>query len=181
MGKFTVSTMYLPDLEDLQRLMLSHSIKSTELAKTSGINKGTISRILRKKVEPSYTTMKRLFEAVYAISSAKEKVVAEVMTRKVVTAKEDETIYSVKKKMLDGKLSQLPVLSNDNVIGMVTEGSLLANPKATKAKDALTYDYLVVDPQRSTAGLREVMLDFQAILVLQDGKLRGILTKSDFL
>jgi len=92
--------MYLPDLEDLQRLMLSNGVKATELAKSSGVNKGTISRILRKKVEPSYTTMKSLFEAVYSISSAKEKVVAEVMTRRVVTAKEDETIYSVKKKML---------------------------------------------------------------------------------
>jgi len=64
---------------------------------------------------------------------------------------------------------------------MVTESSLLANPKATKAKEVLTYDYLVVDPQRSIAGLREIMLDFQAILALQEGKLRGILTKSDFL
>ena len=173
--------MYLPDLEALQRLMLSNGVKATELAKLSGINKGTISRILRKKVEPSYATMKSLFEAVYAIASAKEKVVAEVMTRKVVTAKEDESIYNVKRKMLDGKLSQLPVLSGDNVIGIVTESSILANSNAAKAREALAYDYLVVEPQRSTAGLREVMLDFQAILVLRDGKLRGILTKSDFL
>jgi predicted transcriptional regulator len=174
--------MYLPEKDALRRLMQSRGIKATDLARQSGVSKGTISKILNKpQFEPSYRIMRLLFKTVDSISNGNVRPVRDLMTRRVITADEDEAVSRVKKKMLDNSVSQLPVLSDGKVIGLITESSILGNPRATVAKEALAFDYGVVSPDANALLLDKAVAQFQAILVMEGMKIVGILTKADFL
>jgi CBS-domain-containing membrane protein len=56
---------------------------------------------------------------------------ADIMTRKVVTARPDTSVSQVARLLLDNKISALPVIDDqDRVVGIVSEGDLLGAPPA---------------------------------------------------
>ena len=173
--------MYLPDRNDLGRLMRSNGLKAAELARRTGVSKGTISKVLRGKVEPGYSTMKLLFEEVYQVSSVNEKTVGEIMTHKVMTVEEGDGIGIAKQKLRENDISQLPILSSSKVVGLVTEKSVLTHPGASVAMDAIVFDFAMVSPNRKVSELSRLIVELQAILVVDHDRLAGIATKADFL
>ena len=174
--------MHLPEKEDLKRLMQATDLRPADLARLSGVSKPTISKILnRPDSDPSYRIMKILFETVDRIHAIESGPIKEIMTPKVVTAEENEPIANAKDKMLRKNISQLPVLSSGRIVGLITEASTLSHPHAKVAGEAMCFDYVVVSPDRNWAELREMMAGLQATLVVENGKLVGIASRSDFL
>jgi predicted transcriptional regulator len=174
--------VHLPEKDDLGRLMRTRGVKATELASQSEVSKGTISKILNKpNFDPSYRIMKALFETVDKISEGNSKSVESVMTSKVVTVEENESVASAKRKMLANDVSQLPVVLSGNILGLITEASILSHPGATIVKEAVIFDYAIVGKDKKVADLERLILSLQAIMVVHEEKLVGILTKADFL
>lgn len=58
-------------------------------------------------------------------AGALEKPLSEVMTRKVVTCSQADTISSVMERMTDGKFRHLPVIEQSRLIGIVSIGDIV--------------------------------------------------------
>jgi CBS domain-containing protein len=58
-------------------------------------------------------------------AAALEKPLSEVMTRKVVTCSQADTISSVMERMTDGKFRHLPVVEQNRLIGIVSIGDIV--------------------------------------------------------
>lgn len=56
---------------------------------------------------------------------ALEEPVAQVMTRKVVTCKETDTVAELMEMMTTGKFRHLPVLDNGKVVGLISIGDIV--------------------------------------------------------
>lgn len=54
-----------------------------------------------------------------------EEPVSQVMTRKVVTCKETDTVAELMEMMTTGKFRHLPVLENNKVVGLVSIGDIV--------------------------------------------------------
>lgn len=54
-----------------------------------------------------------------------EEPIAEVMTRKVVTCKETDTVAELMETMTTGKFRHLPVLDNGKVVGLISIGDIV--------------------------------------------------------
>jgi CBS domain-containing protein len=54
-----------------------------------------------------------------------EEPVAAVMTRKVVTCKETDTVAEIMETMTTGKFRHLPVLENNKVVGLISIGDIV--------------------------------------------------------
>ncbi|MGL3108607.1 CBS domain-containing protein [Bradyrhizobium sp. BR 1432] len=54
-----------------------------------------------------------------------EEPVAEVMTRKVVTCKETDTVAELMEMMTTGKFRHLPVIENGKVVGLISIGDIV--------------------------------------------------------
>ena len=54
-----------------------------------------------------------------------EEPVAQVMTRKVVTCKETDTVAELMEIMTTGKFRHLPVLENNKVVGLISIGDIV--------------------------------------------------------
>lgn len=114
---------------------------------------------------------------------------SEVMSRKVVTATEDEKLSRIAEKMLEARVSSVVVLSGKKVVGIVTEKDFVkffalgVEPEAP-VKQFMTRNVIVIREDRSINDARNIMLSNQIRhlpVVNADGELVGMITTRDII
>jgi len=135
---------------------------------------------------------------------------AEIMTKEVVTVRPDTSVGEIADLLLDHKVSAVPVIDNDRqVVGIVSEGDLLGHPPSgsprawwlrlfnddtvcleeiatarhLKARDVMTKPVVTVVDQTPVDVLATLMRRrrVKRVPVLQEGKLVGIVSRTDLL
>jgi CBS domain-containing protein len=132
------------------------------------------------------------------------------MTKRVITVRPDTSVGEIGDLLLDHKVSAVPVIDNDrHVVGIVSEGDLLGHPPSgslrawwlrlfsdgtvsleeiatarhLKARDVMTKPVVTVVDQTPVDVLATLMRRrrVKRLPVLQDGKLVGIVSRTDVL
>ena len=135
---------------------------------------------------------------------------AEIMTKEVVTVSPDTSVGEIAGLLLDHKISALPVVDDDrHIVGIVSEGDLLGQPPSGSprawwlrlfnesavcleeiataryltARDVMTKPVVTVVDQTPIDVLATLMRRrrVKRVPVLQDGKLVGIVSRTDLL
>lgn len=135
---------------------------------------------------------------------------AEIMTKRVITVTPDTSVGEIADVLLDHKVSAVPVIDDDrHVVGIVSEGDLLGHPpsgsprawllrlfhddtvcleeiataRLLKARDVMTKPVVTVVDQTPVDVLATLMRRrrVKRVPVLQDGKLVGIVSRTDLL
>ena len=136
---------------------------------------------------------------------------ADIMTPDVITVGPDTPLDQIVTLMLDGRISGIPVVDEDAVIGIVTEGDLLrrvelgseprrshllelvsrATPLAAeyvrshgrKASEVMTESVITVDDTTPIAEIARILETrrIKRVPVLRDGKLVGIVSRANLL
>lgn len=116
--------------------------------------------------------------------------ISQIMTRRVVAAKPSASCNSLAHKMLSGFFSGMPVTDDQgNVIGIVTEFDLLKALRKGQdglhmvAEQIMTKDPICIQADDSVDEAVEWMTRYNIIRipVVRDGKLVGIVSRSDIL
>jgi len=126
--------------------------------------------------------------------------VEDVMTRDVVTFKEDDTLSLVNDVMTLGRIRHFPVVdAAERPVGMLTQRDLYraalshrvgAGPKEQRAhldrlvvRDEMSRPVLTADPREELSAALERMIEKRvgALVVVENGKLAGLLTETDLL
>ena len=133
--------------------------------------------------------------------------VAQVMTRNVLTVRPETPLRDVARLMADHGISGVPVVEQGSVLGIVSEGDIVAKergpvaapgrlakwfaraPKpadtdrleARTAGEAMTSPAITIDSWRTAADAAALMLDRRVhrLPVLKDGNLVGIVSRAD--
>ncbi len=114
----------------------------------------------------------------------------DVMTRPVVSARENASVRDVAMQLLCGLYSGMPVTNNNGeVVGVVTELDLLKAVREGKelvritAGDIMTRDVITVEVETPLDKVTEILMDKNIIRVpvTQDGKLTGVVSRCDVL
>ena len=115
--------------------------------------------------------------------------VDEIMSTNLETLKEVDTLETAARLMADNGIRHLPVLNDDgSLVGLVTQrdvlksASVAANPGSVPCSEFMTRDVDTVDER---TGLRQAAIYLQkhkygCLPVVTGGKLKGIVTDSDF-
>lgn len=112
--------------------------------------------------------------------------VAQRMSRHVVSAGPQDTLDAARSKMRQGAFRCLPVIEQGKLLGILTEkeiGSHEDHADQTKVSEAMLRDFVMVDPGTKVHEAAKMLLDTKAsaLPVVENGKLVGILTTSDIL
>ena len=177
----------IPTPQDLKRLRLAAGLTQKELARLAGVSQSLIARIEVGSVDPRLSTLRRILNAIPLAASM--KTVREVMHSPVISIGSRETIRKAVELMERYGISQLPVIDNGRVVGSVQENSLVREISRSKDPAAL-FDKPVLDVMEDafpivtpSASIGEVLSLFSygkpAILVVDKGKIVGIITKID--
>ncbi len=116
--------------------------------------------------------------------------VKEIMSTKPVSTKPDADSLSAARLMAKHDISFLPVVEDNILIGLITEGDILKrvfiknkNPKKVKIKDIMTKKPISVSPGDDVSTVAGLMNSkkITKMPVTEGGKLLGCLTEKDIL
>ena len=116
--------------------------------------------------------------------------ISEIMTRRVVAAKSNASCNTLAHKMLSGFFSGMPVTDDQGmVIGVVTEFDILTALRSGKdglhmvAEEIMTRDPICLQADDTVDQAVELMTRYNIIRipVVREGKLAGIVSRSDIL
>lgn len=125
--------------------------------------------------------------------------VSKWMTKSMVTIKPKDTLRHARERLVKYRINQLPVVVNGKLVGIVTDRDVRdAYPSSLRlfhgkdidefgdshtVEEIMTYNVVAVSPQTSLreAAQRLRRQRFGALPVVENGKLVGIITRSDLL
>lgn len=170
----------IPDLKEIRVKRKKAGLSQAELATMVGISQSHLAKIEQRKVDPGYRLVTRLFDA---LDKMKRDECWQYMSAEIMFARAEANVEEQVARMKEKGFSQLPVMAEGRVIGLLTERRILALTKpyhTLLVKDAMEEPVLVPKETSYEAVLR--LLDqYQAVLVQERGEIVGIITMTDLL
>lgn len=172
----------MEDLAKIRPLRRKLGLTQKQVAYMAGLSQSMVAKMETGATDPGYSSVQRVFSVLEKAQKMDEPSVSQFMKRRPITASRSEGLKSVVKKMREHGISQLPVLSGKNLVGLVTESDILAamlSGKAGRAGDVMTDAPPVVSKETPVKVVLGLLNHYPAVLVSEKGKIRGIVTKSD--
>ena len=183
----------LPTPEDIKRLRKKVGLTQTELAKLAGVSQSLIARIEKGTVDPRLSTLRRILEAIKLVEmrAKKSKSARDVMYSPVITIKSKEKVKKAIELMEKYAISQLPVVNDNGVpVGSITESTVLkkllsGDPEKIfqlKVEEIMEESFPTITPSTNIKDIQQLILKkYPAVLVMEKGKIVGIITKIDLI
>ena len=176
----------LPEIKHIKTIRKALGITQKELAKLSNVSQSLIARIESGRVDPSFSKVEKIL---YALEKSKSKKIdltaRNIMRKNVITIHSQEKITKAAAIMKRKDISQLPVIEKNSVVGTISEKeishSISRDPRNLLVKDLMN-DPLPLVSINTTIEMLSDLLDYSpAVLVAENGRVKGIVCRSDLL
>ena len=174
----------LYELSEIKKIRKSLGLTQTDLAKRANVSQSLIAKIESGKIDPTFTKTKKIFDALNDLENKEEIKAEELMNRKVISISPDDNIKESVEKMKKFEISQMPVIDGHNVVGLVSESTLLdalINKKSNKIEEIMEESPPTVSKTASVKVVSSLLKHYPVVLVSESGKLAGLITKADLL
>ena len=109
-----------------------------------------------------------------------------MMQNKIISCEADSTIKNIIKRMKRYEISQLPVIDQDKVVGVISEKIILKHifekdAAKMKVRDVMEEAPPIVSTNASQEIVSYLLRHFQMVIVKEKGGLKGIVTRADIL
>jgi acetoin utilization protein AcuB len=108
-------------MDEAMKIMRDNKVRRLPVLNAKGALVGIVSERDLLYASPSPATSLSIYELHYLLSKIK---VADVMTTEVITVTEDTPLEEAARIMADNKIGGLPVVSNGELVGIITETDL---------------------------------------------------------
>ncbi|MDO8434244.1 MAG: universal stress protein [Candidatus Binatus sp.] len=139
---------------------------------------GSVAELVLREARCPVLTVRRL--------APKKDQVGAWMTRNPVTGRLDEMLSAIHAKMVEGAFRSIPLVQDDRVVAILTEGDIRAQAghlDDTPASKAVTHALVTVGPDTTVREAARIMRErkIDGLPVVEDGRLVGMITTSDLL
>lgn len=175
--------------EDIRRLRKMAGLTQKDLSNKAGVSQSLIARIENNSVDPRLSTVKKIVQAI--VIAQGDRTAKDVMNSPVITINVSDNVRRAIELMKKHDISQIPVLKDSKIIGSIQESSLIdrivrsGNPDRffnTPIYEVMGEHFKTVDSTTNIADILNLLsLGEPAILVLDQEKIIGIITKIDIL
>ena len=176
-----------PELQEIKRLRKKHSLTQAGLAKLAGVSQSLVAKIESGMIDPTFSHAKRILDTLHGIDAEKEPKAGQIMTSQIIAVSSSERVSDVIRRMKAASISQLPVMEDRQLVGLVSESNIIekvAEGKSLvslKVSDVMEEAPPIVVKSTPVAAVTELLRHFPLVVVAENGKPRGIITKSDIL
>jgi predicted transcriptional regulator len=180
----------LPNLDEIGRRRRLLQLSQKQLAKLSGNSQSMIAKIESGRISPSYMKTKAVFDTLESLERRNEVKAKEVSHGKIVGLQSHETVAKGVRVMRETGYSQLPVFSGGQVVGGLTEKTILEKLVSAPNPNEVSKESVekIMDEAFPTVGeetplsVISALLQYEpAVLVSKRGRTLGIITKADLL
>ena len=121
MSRNPITTYPAASVPDALQVMRGSKVRQLPVLSDKGELVGIVSQEDLLRVSPSPASSLSVYELNYLLEKLK---VEEVMTRDVITVSEDVALEEAGRIMADNKISGVPVMRGDELVGIITESHL---------------------------------------------------------
>ena len=178
--------MQLPTPEDLKQKRTELGLTQSDLAKRAGVSQPLIARIESGDVDPRLSTLKKIIDVFEEVE--KEDIqVGNIMNTNVISAAPEEHVDVAVQIMEKHNISQIPVISKGVPVGSISE-EMIVRSLADKKKNTVSHmliremmgdSFPTVSPNADIKMVSHMLERNPAVLVLEMGKVVGVVTKHD--
>ena len=181
--------MDLPLPSELKSARKQAGLTQVQLASVSGVSQSVIAKVESGAVDPAYSTVQKLFAALEK-SAPSVKLVRDVMHRSVVTVAPSDSVVVASRKMKRLGVSQLPVVSNSKLIGLLSEDDVMRGVEKaivisggakTKVARIMSPSPPVLSSSVPASSLPSILHHSPIVCVVDGSKLVGVVTRADLL
>lgn len=177
-------------LSSIQRRRKLLSLTQSDLANRAGVSQSMIAKIESEELDPSYGAATRIFSVLDELEH-KDQIKAEaILTPDIEVVDISEKVSAAVNKMRSHCISQLPVIEDDKVVGLISEKTILeeitsgANPEqvaAQSVKEVMEATPPLIPKNTPLQAVSELLKNSPIIVVVDKGHRVGVITKSDLL
>ncbi|AGK60680.1 transcriptional regulator, XRE family [Archaeoglobus sulfaticallidus PM70-1] len=176
------------EIEEIKRKRKKLGITQKKLAELVGVSQPLIARIESGDIDPKLSLVKKIFEVLDSLEGKKVNAKS-VMNPNVMYVSPNQSLRKVIEVMLEKGISQMPVFELGRVLGTITESSILEivlekgpeGAEEMKVKDCMESPLPTVQPDEKLEYICKMLIHNPAVLVVEKGEVRGIITKHDIM
>jgi len=153
--------MHIPTPAEIRGKRLKLGLRQSEVAERSSLSQSMIARIEAGKVDPRVSTLLKIVDV---LQSAEKSIItaSDLMHTPVICVSPTESVTKTVEIMENNGISQLPVINNGVPIGCISESA---------------DSFPTVSPLVDVDTIVHMLHYHHAILVLEKGKVKGVITK----
>ena len=173
-------------VENLKNLRREIGMTQAELAIEVGVSQSYIARLERKSLDPKLSVVNKIVEVLTSHQSKTGKLCSDIMTSEPLTIDARDVVSTAVSLMQEHSFSQLPVLRGTQMVGIITEWDIIQNLQHDLHEISVQAvmspsGSLMVDEDTSVDVIIPLFENYQAVLVHNQGRIQGIITRSDLL
>jgi len=172
------------ELDEIKKVRKKLGLTQTELANRANVSQSLIAKIESGRIDPTYTKTQKIFTALSELEKKEEIKAGQIMAAKIVSVAPNDSIKEAIAKMKKFQISQLPVVEDHKLIGLVSESTILdamLNSKVSMVTEVMQESPPIVSKTTSIQVVSSLLRHFPMVIVSEEGKLVGLITKSDLL
>ena len=177
-----------PSLDVIKVKRKRIGLTQKQLAVASLVSQSLIAKIEFGAVEPSYSVASRIFQALEDAEVKSSKTARDVLNTNVLSVKPSDSILVAIHEMKKAEISQLPVIEKDAIVGVISETDVLTalteskrEPSAVRVREVMKETPPVVSISTPLNAITPLLSHSQIVIVQEQGKVKGVITKSDLL
>lgn len=178
----------LPTPQDIRAQRVRLGLTQAQLADQAGVSQSLVARIELGEVDPSYSTLKAIVEALNR-ADRREGTLRELMTGDVANVGPDDAVRHAVETMRERGFSQLPVIDEGVAVGSVSERDIVHALNEADSEELgqepvrrlMGPPFPALDPDEPIEVAIRMLEDRPAVLIVEEGRVIGLITKNDLL
>ena len=180
----------LPSIDEVQKKRKIMGLTQQKLARLAGVSQSLIAKLESQKIDPAYTKVKAIFDALERLQTETEVRADEVLHNEVIGIQKSDPVSKAVQMMADYGYSQLPVFNGEHAIGSISEKTIIGKVSAGKdlnqvskfqVSDIMEEAFPQVGEDAPLPLISSLLQVYPAVLISAKGKIVGIVTKADLL
>lgn len=172
------------ELEEVKKVRKTLGMTQAELANRAGVSQSLIAKIESGRIDPTYTKAKKIFAALSELEKKEETKAEQIMASRIISITPDSAIKEAIGKMKKFQISQLPVVDDHKLMGLVSESTILdalLRHKASQVREIMQEAPPIVSKTTSIQVVSNLLKHYPLVVVSEEGRLIGLITKSDLI
>jgi predicted transcriptional regulator len=174
-------------IEKIGRMRRQMGLTQKKLASLAGVSQSLIAKIESGRIDPAYSKVMSIMEALESEGKKGKKACGDVMTRNIVSVTPSDALMKAVSLMRQKDISQLPVIEAGKCVGSLSDGmvvDLVAGHRDLShlhVREVMKDSYPVLPANSPADVAADLLHHYRAVLVEKGGNLAGIITRADLL
>lgn len=170
------------DITQLKKVRKQLNLTQHQFAQKAGISQSLIAKIESGKLDPTYSKVKKIEQALELLTKHHEKQAKDIMNKNIISISPKENSEKIVNIMSKHSISQVPVIDKEIIIGLISESTLLRKDIKNKtAEEIMDESPPIIGKDASIQVIKQLLQFYPLVIIKEKGKLTGLITKADLI